>query len=68
MILSYTFSETDLLVKVSVRGSTYALDGLLYCESDLQLEKHYTDTAGFTDHVFALTRLAAYPEVGDHDA
>ena len=27
---------------------------LLYHESDLQIEEHYTDTAGFTDHVFGL--------------
>ncbi|EOW5929023.1 Tn3 family transposase, partial [Escherichia coli H20] len=25
------------------------LDGLLYHESDLRIEEHYTDTAGFTD-------------------
>jgi TnpA family transposase len=37
-----------------VRDSTYVLDGLLYHESDLRIEEHYTDTAGFTDHVFAL--------------
>ena len=30
------------------------LDGLLYHESDLKIEEHYTDTAGFTDQVFAL--------------
>jgi Tn3 transposase DDE domain len=30
------------------------LDGLLYHESDLRIEEHYTDTSGFTDHVFAL--------------
>ena len=30
------------------------LDGLLYHESDLRIEEHYTDTAGFTDHLFAL--------------
>ncbi|MCP8970753.1 Tn3 family transposase [Ectobacillus sp. SYSU M60031] len=28
------------------------LDGLLYHESELQIKEHYTDTAGFTDHVF----------------
>ena len=31
----------------------HVLDGLLYHESDLRIEEHYTDTAGFTDHVFA---------------
>jgi TnpA family transposase len=37
-----------------VRDATYVLDGLLYHESDLRIEEHYTDTAGFTDHVFAM--------------
>ena len=42
------------MVNVGMRDSTYVLDGLLYHESDLRIEEHYTDTAGFTDHVFAL--------------
>src|ERR1700747_3316669 len=33
---------------------------LLYHESDLRIEEHYTDTAGFTDHVFALMHLLGY--------
>jgi len=33
---------------------------LLYHESDLQIEEHYTDTAGFTDHVFALMHLLGF--------
>jgi TnpA family transposase len=37
-----------------VHKPTYLLDVLLYHESDLRIEEHYTDTAGFTDHVFAL--------------
>ncbi len=54
------------VVNVGVRDSTYVLDGLLYHESDLRIEEHYTDTAGFTDHVFALMHLqlplrAAHP-------
>jgi TnpA family transposase len=38
-----------------VRGS-----GLLYHESDLRIEEHYTDTAGFTDHVFAFRHLLGF--------
>lgn len=38
----------------------YVLDGLLYHESDLRIEEHYTDTAGFTDHVFALMHLLGF--------
>ncbi|MDD8102345.1 Tn3 family transposase, partial [Escherichia coli] len=53
------FITTDYLQQchVGVRDSTYVLDGLLYHESDLRIEEHYTDTAGFTDHVFALMHL-----------
>ena len=45
------------MVNVGVRDSTYVLDGLLYHESDLRIQEHYTDTAGFTDHVFGLMHL-----------
>jgi TnpA family transposase len=48
------------VVNVGVRDSTYVLDGLLYQESDLRIEEHYTDTAGFTDHVFALMHLLGF--------
>lgn len=48
------------VVNVGMRDSTYVLDGLLYHESDLRIEEHYTDTAGFTDHVFALMQLLGF--------
>jgi TnpA family transposase len=48
------------VVNVGVRDSTYILDGLLYRESDLRIEEHYTNTAGFTDHVFALMHLLGF--------
>ena len=48
------------VVNVGVRDSTYVLDGLLYHETDLRIEEHYTDTAGFTDHVFALMHLLGF--------
>lgn len=54
-----------------VRDSTHVLDGLLYHESDLQITEHYTDTAGFTEHVFALMHLLGFafaPRIRDlHD-
>ena len=50
----------DLTVNVGVRDATYVLDGLLYHESDLRIEEHYTDTAGFTNHVFALMHLLGF--------
>ncbi len=48
------------VVNVGIRDSTYVLDGLLYHESDLRIEEHYTDTAGFTDHVFGLMHLLGF--------
>lgn len=48
------------VINVGVRDSTYVLDGLLYHESDLRIAEHYTDTAGFTDHVFGLMHLLGF--------
>ncbi|MBG6240173.1 TnpA family transposase [Mycetocola sp. CAN_C7] len=48
------------LINVGDRDATYVLDGLLYHESDLAIQEHYTDTAGFTDHLFALMQLLGY--------
>lgn len=48
------------LINVGDRDATYVLDGLLYHESDLAIQELYTDTAGFTDHLFALMHLLGY--------
>ena len=48
------------LINTNTRDATFVLDGLLYHESDLNIEEHYTDTAGFTDHVFGLCHLLGF--------
>lgn len=48
------------VINAAVRDATHVLDGLLYHESDLRIEEHYTDTAGFTDHVFGLMPLLGF--------
>ena len=48
------------VIAANARDAKYVLDGLLYHESDLRIEEHYTDTAGFTDHVFALCHLLGF--------
>ena len=56
------------VINAPVRDATHVLDGLLYHESDLKIDEHYTDTAGFTDHVFAMFHLhgATYaPRIAD---
>ena len=48
------------VIHTNVRDATYVLDGLLHHGCDLHIEEHYTDTAGFTDHVFALMHLLGF--------
>ena len=48
------------VINATVRDATHVLDGLLYNESDIKIEEHYTDTAGFTDHVFGLCHLLGF--------
>ena len=43
-----TRRSSTCVVNVGVRDPTYVPDGLLYHESDLRIEEHYTDMAGFT--------------------
>lgn len=43
-----------------VRDAPYMLDGLLHHESQLKIQEHYTDTAGFTDQIFAMCHLLGY--------
>ncbi len=40
-------------IECQERDAAYVLDGLLYNESDLDLEEHYTDTHGYTELNFA---------------
>jgi TnpA family transposase len=48
------------VITSNLRDSTFVLDGLLHHEADLNIYEHYTDTAGFTDHVFALMYLLGF--------
>jgi TnpA family transposase len=45
------------VVPTTVRDATYVLDGILDNETDLEILEHTTDTAGYTDVVFALFDL-----------
>lgn len=48
------------VIAANVRDATHVLDGLLYHEADLRIEEHYTDTHGYTEHVFALCDLLGF--------
>ena len=51
-------------------GASAALvfDGLLHHESEPRIEDHYSDTAGFTDHVFGLCQLLGFRFAHLHSA
>lgn len=48
------------VITSTLRDATHVLDGLLYHECELRIEEHYTDTLGFTDHVFALCHALGF--------
>ena len=39
------------VINTNARDAVHVIDGLLHHESDLTIEEHYTDTAGYTDQV-----------------
>jgi TnpA family transposase len=48
------------VINTNARDAIHVIDGLLHHESDLQIEEHYTDTAGYTDQVFGLSHLLGF--------
>jgi len=48
------------IINTNSRDATHVLDGLLNNDTDLNIQEHYTDTAGYTDQVFALTHLLGF--------
>uniref|UniRef100_UPI00402A7CE3 Tn3 family transposase n=1 Tax=Bacillus sp. DX2.2 TaxID=3073452 RepID=UPI00402A7CE3 len=44
----------------SSEEAPHIIDGLLYHETDLQIEEHYTDAAGFVDHVFGMCHMLGF--------
>lgn len=48
------------VINTNARDAVHVIDGLLHHETDLQIEEHYTDTAGYTDQVFGLTNLLGF--------
>lgn len=45
------------VVRTTIRDATYVLDGILDNQTELNIEKHTTDTAGYSDIIFALFDL-----------
>lgn len=48
------------IINTNSRDATHVLDGLLNNNTDLDIQEHYTDTAGYTDQIFALTHILEF--------
>jgi TnpA family transposase len=48
------------IISCGENEALYVLDGLLDNQSSLEIEKHHTDTGGYTDHVFVLSFLLGF--------
>jgi TnpA family transposase len=48
------------VIAATANEAPYVLDGLLCHQSSLVINEHYTDTGGFSDHVFAMCRLLGF--------
>lgn len=48
------------MIAATASEAPHVLDGLLYHQTGLQIEEHYTDTGGVTDHVFGLCHLFGF--------
>jgi TnpA family transposase len=48
------------VIAATANEAPHVLDGLLYHQSSLVINEHYTNTGGFSDHVFAMCRLLGF--------
>ncbi|WP_264806715.1 Tn3 family transposase [Cytobacillus sp. NCCP-133] len=48
------------VINTNARDAVHVIDGLLHHETELNIEEHYTDTAGYTDLVFGLSHLLGF--------
>jgi TnpA family transposase len=48
------------VISCAPREALYVLDGLLENDTVLRLREHYTDTHGYTEHIFGLCYLLGY--------
>jgi len=48
------------VINTNVRDAVHVIDGLLCHETELCIDEHYTDTAGYTDQIFGLSHLLGF--------
>ena len=48
------------VIAATASEAPHVLDGLLYHDTGLRIEEHFTDTGGVTDHVFGLCHMFGF--------
>lgn len=48
------------VINTNIRDAVHVIDGVLHHESELEIEKHYTDTAGYTEQIFGMSHLLGF--------
>lgn len=48
------------MINTNARDAVHVIDGLLHHETELTIDEHYTDTAGYTDQIFGLTHALGF--------
>lgn len=48
------------ILHTNSRDAIHILDGLFHHGTNLNIEEHYTGTAGYTDQIFGLTHLLGF--------
>jgi len=48
------------VISTNTRDALHVIDGYLYHETDLNIQEHFTDTAGYTDQIFGLTQILGF--------
>ena len=48
------------VINTNIRDAVHVIDGVLHHESELEIEKHFTDTAGYTEQIFGLSHLLGF--------
>lgn len=48
------------MITATATEAPHVLDGLFYHQSSLVINEHNTDTGGFSNHIFAMSRLLGF--------
>lgn len=50
----------SVVTNTNVRDALHVIDGILKYASNIKIQEHYTDTAGYTDQIFALMSIMGF--------